>query len=90
MFLNPVGSAGVRMPFGAAPPRGLTTSNDDALRVMSKDKYMGVDLKFIMPSRMPKYRLYLKGVVDAEGSLLSPAVRRLLGDVHGQAGSPSI
>ncbi len=70
------------MPIGVAS-RGLTTSSEDALRVMSKDKFMGVDLKFIMPSCMPKYPLCLKDVADVEGWLLSLAVWRPLGDGHG-------
>ena len=77
------------MPIGGAS-RGPTTSRIFALRVDTKGKLRCVYSKYVMPSRKPKYHSCLKGVVDAEGSLLSPAVRRPLGDVHGLAGSPSI
>ena len=77
------------MPIGAAS-RGPTTRTSTALRVDIKGKLLCVYLQFHMPSRMAKYTLCLKGVVDAEGVLLSPAACCPQGDGRGPAGSPSI
>ena len=76
------------MPIGAAS-RGPTTKTAAALRVTLKGKLMGVDLLYRMHFCNAKYTLCLKGVVDAEGVLLSPAACCPQGDGRSPAGGPS-
>jgi hypothetical protein len=76
------------MPIGAAS-RGPTTAIAAALRVTLKGKLLGVDLLYRMFNFNAKYSLYLKGVVDAEGVLLSPAACCPQGDGRSPAGGPS-
>ena len=55
-------------------PTALQQVKYIALRVSLNGKFLGVDLRFILLLRKPEYPLDSKGVVDAEGVLLSPAL----------------
>jgi hypothetical protein len=76
------------MPIGAAS-RGPTTAIAAALRVDIKGKLLCVYLLYRILFCNAKYSLYLKGVVDAEGVLLSPAACCPQGDGRSPAGGPS-